>query len=550
MKKYAYLFVFLCSIWKQSVAQEATIGLMQFENGSFEGYTLFASNPYTSTYLIDNCGRLVNEWPGKYFPGSVNYLLEDGHLLRSVRKDNASFFGGGSGGRIEKLDWEGNMIWSFNYTSNEYHQHHDIEALPNGNVLILAWELKTFQEVIDAGRNPTSFTSELWPDHIVEVQPEGLDGGTIVWEWHIWDHLVQDFDSTKNNFGVVAEHPELININFVGSSSAFSQSDWNHCNAIDYNDARDEIVVSSKHFSEFWIIDHSTTTEEAAGHSGGNSGKGGDILYRWGNPKIYNRGTDNDQQLYGQHDVHWIPDGLPNAGKLMLYNNGTNRPGGNASSVDILAPPIDGNGHYILEGDADFGPEVLDWTYFPLLSQDFYSATLSGAQMLPNGNILICEGRKGHLFEINIDQNIVWDYVCPISSTGPQEQGSPPTFSSVFRTYRYGFDYSGFEGKDLSAGSVLELNPVPGPCDTLSVISSITEPLIAAFPNPFNHTLTIQSDYATSGKVRLINVNGQEIYARSINGVFLSLQFDHLAPGWYYLFLPDGSFQRLLKQSN
>ena len=51
------------------------------------------------------------------------------------------------------------------------------------------------------------------PDSLVEIKPTGKTTGELVWEWHLWDHLVQDFDKTKLNFGDVAQHPELVNIN-------------------------------------------------------------------------------------------------------------------------------------------------------------------------------------------------------------------------------------------------------------------------------------------------------------------------------------------------
>ena len=148
-----------------------------------------------------------------------------------------------------------------------------------------------------------------------------------MWQWNAWDHLIQDYDASVDNYGVVADHPELLDINFIGATgNQAGRADWMHCNGIDYNAVLDQIVLSCKNMNEIYIIDHSTTTAEAAGHTGGNSGKGGDLLYRWGNPQAYDSGLSSDQQLFGQHDVQWIEEGRAGAGDLLLFNNGVGRP--------------------------------------------------------------------------------------------------------------------------------------------------------------------------------------------------------------------------------
>ncbi|MCP4150816.1 MAG: hypothetical protein GY757_23925, partial [bacterium] len=165
---------------------------------------LFAPQGLTTTYLIDKSGGVVNTWESNNQPGLSVYLLEDKSLLRTASPGNNSTFGntGGAGGRGERFDWDGNQVWEFDYSSDTYLLHHDIEYLPSGNILMIAWEYKSREEAVAAGRNPTLLSEgELWPDKLIEVEPTGSSGGTIVWEWRIWDHLIQEYDESKPNYG-------------------------------------------------------------------------------------------------------------------------------------------------------------------------------------------------------------------------------------------------------------------------------------------------------------------------------------------------------------
>ena len=345
---------------------------------------------------------------------SVTPCGDDGVLLRTNKVPGASTIGGW-GGRVTRWDIAGNKIWDLDATGPGFLQHHDAIPLPNGNVLILAWEELTAAEAIAAGRNPALLSGPLFmPEILFEVQQTGPTAGTVVWEWRMSDHLIQDFDSTKANFGDVAAHPELLDINYP--ANVVSNGDWIHANSIDYDPVHDQVLINSPFRGEFWIIDHSTTTAEAAGHSGGNSGKGGDFLYRWGNPEAYRQGTPLDKQLFGQHGSMFIEEGRPGAGNVLIFNNQFQPSPNGVSAIFEVERQADADGNYSLPSSGEWGPAGPVWTYTAPNPTDFYSGFLSSAERQPNGNTLICSGAQAWIFEVDPAGAKVWEFFNPTGS--------------------------------------------------------------------------------------------------------------------------------------
>ncbi|NER10503.1 Arylsulfotransferase (ASST) [Muriicola jejuensis] len=363
------------------------MGEVQFLNANlvYDGLVLINDAGNNRAFLMDKEARLVHEWPLSNNLGNDAHLESDGVLLATLEADDPKITFGGQGGKIQFIAPDGTITWNFNYSSEEAETHHDVELLPNGNVLAMVWERVTQDMAANAG---SSSLVDVFPEAIIEVDPRT---DQIVWEWHAWDHIIQDFDETKDHFGVVADNPQLIDVNYV----TIDNGDIMHANGIAYDPVKDVIYLSVNFYSEVWVIDHSTSTEEARGNSGGNYGKGGDLIYRFGNPEAY-RNASGERLFKNNHFPNLLKG--EQEGKMLIFSNGAEL---EQSTVYELQLPSEFN----LQPNTDNEPEVI-WTFS---HPDLYSPKVSGAVLLPNGNRMIAEGDYG-VWEVTETGQVVWKF--------------------------------------------------------------------------------------------------------------------------------------------
>ena len=439
------LFVLLMIVFPASaqVGLGRTVGVLVNTEAAYEGYTLFSPINTTSVYLMDNEGRIIHFWE---IEGNANvmeaHLLDNGHLVvvAGHRSNTPNLQRAGS---IREYTWDNAFVWEIQFDRRVLRQHHAIDILPNGNILAIAWKTRSLDEAIEMGLSPQAPAASnvrIDADVIIEIDRSNSE---LAWQWDVWDHLAQDFDADLPNYGEISLHPRRININYQPDSEM-------HTNAVHYHPEWDQIVISVRNFNELWIIDHSLSTAEAAGPAG-------DLLWRWGNPAAYQQGDPvDDRQLFRQHDVQWIEDGLPGAGNILIFNNRHNIDTDEEySSVLELKPPLRPDGSY----DWEQGAEIV-WSY---AADGFYSRVLSGVQRLPNGNTLITEGWHGRLIEISADGEVVWEFVNPEARSGFVKQGDPPNppgmhvsqRNILFRVRKYPPDYPAFAGRDMTPGDRL-----------------------------------------------------------------------------------------------
>jgi len=522
-KQQLFLLTLLFTSIFLGLTAQNTVGLISYEPSlTYDGYNLIYPHNQPNVYLLDNCGEIVHVWEDstQYRPGNTAYLLEDGRLLKAKRPSsvaNDAIWAGGGGATVEIRDWDNNLEWSFTINNDTARLHHDIEPLPNGNILMIVWELKTAEEAIQAGRDPSKLDdNELWPDYVIEVNPVTDE---IVWEWHFWDHLIQDLDPTKDNYGVVADHPGRLDINFDSDGAA----DWLHCNSIDYNPELKQILLSTPFLSEIYIIDHSTSTEQAAGNIGGLGGIGGEFMFRWGNPQAYRAGTEEDQVLFNNHDAHWVLDFVdemhPQFGKIAVFNN---QAGPDFSTVNTLRPSWDmySWGYQLFNGQ--FGPAAFDLTITHPEPTALYSTGLSSVQFLANNNVLICSGRFGYSVELTPDNQVVWEYKTPLQGGSPVSQNTELSMNSnlTFRIDRYPTDYSAFENRSLESQGWIELEPDSSFCGLiLPTTELMKEYKLNLYPNPARNMLTIEWEGGVYVDIEIFDIVGRRVdYFRATGG--------------------------------
>jgi len=372
------------------------------------GYVVVEASASKESLIVNADKETVASFRSNYRISHSKFDEDGNRTVNSLT--NTRFDSGGNAGCLEEYSPQGELRWRIKLSTEKFVQHHDFFRMANGNILALVWERTPNEEIIGQGRDPENVSEEgdFWHDGVIEINPYTQE---IVWEWSTKNHMVQEFDPGKPNFGVVADHLELIDVNRfrLGGRDNSITPDWTHNNAIDYRAGLEQSVLSVRRFSELWVIDHSTTPWESIRHDGGKQNRGGDLLYRWGNPEMYNRGTLEDKMLLGQHDVQWIRDGLPGAGNIIAFSNGYDEERAYSSIVEIT-PDMNPGGSYNLGSNGAYGPKELAWEYNPEPPERFYSWFISGVQRLPNGNTLINQGAGAKIREVTPDGEIVWDY--------------------------------------------------------------------------------------------------------------------------------------------
>ena len=361
---------------------------------AYNSYVLF-SGADRVTRLIDLNGNVVREWKYVGFPSVfLDPKLVDGNrghvlvTLTSIDASGTSLVPGQStfevSATIGEVDWNGNVVWKWGgdqAPGGAAQQHHDWRRLPNRNTLILA----NWLHPVAGFAQP-----QVFDDVIYEINPSG----EIVWKWVASDHL-NEFGFTPAELKLVqnattADYLHVNNLSVLGPNRWFADGDkrFDPENIlIDSRNANLTIIIDKKTGNVVWSLgpDFPPTAQ--------------------GKARRIPRPVD---QISGQHDVHLIPEGLPGAGNLLVFDN--QGEGGyppvplsvTGGSRVLEINPVKKEIVWEYDGESSGRP---GWT--------FLSSFISSARRLPNGNTLIDEGYDGRFFQVTPGGEIVWEYVSP-----------------------------------------------------------------------------------------------------------------------------------------
>ena len=151
----------------------------------------------------------------------------------------------------------------------------------------------------------------------------------------------------------------------------------------------------------------------------------GQLTWKYGSPNVFH-----------QHHASALP-----GGNVQIFDNGMHRVGTPFSRVVEVDP----------------SSSKVVWDYVGEPPEQFFSAHISGAERQPNGNVLICEGATGRIFEITRRGETVWEWVSPFAISA---QGRVRAW--VFRAYRYAPDFPGLQDRSLDPDACADINRVYG----------------------------------------------------------------------------------------
>ena len=404
---------------------------------AYSSFVVFAGAD-GKTHLIDMNGRDVHHWEKVGQPSEIldpaitggkkgELLVDDPTPIAPVAGSAGhelpvSAWVAPSNRTVGELDWNGNTVWEWGgerAPGGAARQNHDWNRLSNGNTLIVA----TVDRVVP------SLSKEKISDQVIyEITP----GGDIVWKWYAADHIPE--------FGFTSEGLKQLRAFLANGNRGYGFLTINDMEPIGPNkwfDAGDKrfdpenIVVDSREGSFIAIIEKKT----------------GRIVWRVGpdyptddgpalRPILSLKVPRPVDQTSGQHDAHIIPEGLPGAGDILVFDN-EGASGFPATRLSIF------HGSRVLEIDPT--TKQIVWQYTGLDSDTptwrFNSSFISSARRLPNGNTLIDEGTNGRFFQVTPEGEIVWEYISPYFARMPLAEGKPVSTNFVYRAQPVPYDW-------------------------------------------------------------------------------------------------------------
>ena len=370
---------------------------------SVKGYTLFTPSGGEATYLINMTGQVVKRWQFDDFSPSHPQLLSNGHLLISGREQAMSE-------RIkaaEKKDFEDDLTLHFTRLGGGYSCLREYDF--DGN-LIWSYENPAMHHdfLLTEEDHLLLPTWTALPDEIAKQVRGGVRSRRKKQPPMLGDDILE-IDRDGNEISRCHTW-QLFDPRRDPIRPLQDRREWTHMNSIDLT-ADKNFIVSCRNNSKVAIIDREAQA----------------MTWKLGPPEVSHQ----------HHATH-----LPN-GNIQIFDNGMNKPFALPSSRIIEVDPK---------------TSKIEWEYKGSPPQQFYSGHISGVQRLSMGNVLICEGTSGRLFEVTRKGEVAWEWITPFVSG--KDDGSRSTW--IYRAYRYRLEHPAVADQDLDPDAYRQLNAAYG----------------------------------------------------------------------------------------
>jgi len=418
---------------------------------AWDGYTLLScqngcamseGGEKFDALLIDNAGNFLKGWYISPFPVKMH---PGGYVMGSEEEADL----GAESHSLVMQDWCGTEVRRWELTDDIAPGcifHHDLnsQGSPVGYYapgMAPKFEGKTLAlAMCSPDQTTTSHISNfpLQDDTFFIFAKKDKNGDILVhWRWNAWEHFEQMGFSQK-------ARDVIMNTKSAGAIQDPAQSDWLHMNNLnwlgknkwyDKGDMRfhpDNLIFDSRSSSLIAIV----ANDDYAGF------KKGDIIWRVGPDYGPSTPWASLGQIIGPHHAHIIPASLPGGGNILVFDNG------GLANYGPLREDCPGSYPNALSDYSrviEFNPQTYEvvWEYKNTadktdddgtFNRKFFSAFMSSAQRLANGNTLITEANSGRIFEVTKKGKIVWEYM---ASTGDTRPGIPGLVgAAVYRAYK------------------------------------------------------------------------------------------------------------------